>query len=347
MMKRRDFIQNSLFACLPLVGSFGRLPRLLRSDDYLMTVNGPIPIKHAGFVLSHEHVMVDFIGADQVSPVRYSAQTVFDTVFPYLDQARALGAQTLVECTPEWLGRDVTLLQRLSQACGMHIITNTGYYGAAGEKYLPPHAYTESAEQLAARWVAEWKDGIDGTSIKPGFIKTGVDRYPLSAVQRKLVQAAALTHLETGLTIFIHTGDGKAAHEELNIINSMGVSAEAWVWTHAQNEPDRTLHIQAAEAGGWVAFDGLHPQLTDRYVAFLQDMKKQQLLHRVLLSHDAGWYHVGEPRGGHFRPYVSVFEELIPALKKARFTEDEINLLFHTNPTQALAIRSRKLASAF
>jgi len=342
-MKRRAFIQNGLLAAVPFTG-LDPLRWLLTPADHVITVNGAVPSGKLGFVLSHEHILVDFIGADQVSRARYGQDEVFDTVLPYLEEARRRGARTFVDCTPEWLGRDAQLLKRLSDASGLHIITNTGYYGAAGEKYLPPHAFTETAEQLAERWTAEWRDGIDGTGIKPGFIKIGVDQYPLSEVQRKLVRAAALTHLETGLAIFVHTGDGKAALDELSIITDTGVAPDAWVWTHAQNEPDRAAHIQIAKAGGWVAFDGLYPQLTDRYVAFLQDMKAQRLLHRVLISHDAGWYEVGKPRGGNIRAYSSIFEDLIPALKKAGFAAHELHQLFTINPAEALAILIRQTA---
>jgi len=339
-MKRRVFIQKGLLATVPLAG-FDPLRWFLAPSAQVMTVNGPLSADKLGVVLPHEHLLVDFIGADQVSPTRYEQDEAFDTLLPYLREARRHGARTFVDCTPEWLGRDVQLLQRLSDASGMHIVTNTGYYGAAGEKYLPPHAYTETVEQLAERWIAEWHNGIGGTGIKPGFIKTGVDSYPLSEVQRKLVRAAALTHLETGLTIFVHTGDGRAALEELAIVTDTGAAADAWVWTHAQNEPDRALHLQAAKAGGWVAFDGLYPQLVDRYVAFLQDLKAQRLLHRALISHDAGWYEVGKPGGGRIRSYISLFNDLIPALKKAGFKADERRQLFETNPAEALAIRAR------
>lgn len=339
-MKRRTFIHTGLLAAAPIAG-LDHLAWLLPAD-HVITVNGAVPCGKLGFVLSHEHILVDFIGADQVSPTRYGQDEVFTTMLPYLEDARRRGARAFVDCTPEWLGRDIQLLKRLADTSGLHMITNTGYYGAAGEKYLPPHAYTETAEQLAERWIAEWQHGIGGTGIKPGFIKTGVDRYPLSAVQRKLVRAAALTHLQTGLTIFVHTGDGQAALEELAIITDTGAAPDAWVWTHAQSEPDRALHIQAAKAGGWVAFDGLYPQLADRYVAFLQDMKAQHLLHRALISHDAGWYEVGKPHGGTIRPYISIFEDLIPALKKAGFTAAERRQVFETNPAEALAVRIRK-----
>ena len=69
-------------------------------------------------------------------------------------------------------------------------------------------------------------------------------------------------------------------------------------------------------------------------------MNEQGLLGRVLLSHDAGWYRVGEPRGGQFRPYDTLFTTFIPAVKAAGFTDAQVRQLIVTHPRQALA-RSR------
>ncbi|MGH8020026.1 MAG: phosphotriesterase, partial [Opitutaceae bacterium] len=41
-----------------------------------------------------------------------------------------LGVETLVECTPAYVARDPKLLARLSEASGLHVLTNTGLYGA-------------------------------------------------------------------------------------------------------------------------------------------------------------------------------------------------------------------------
>src|SRR5258707_2664095 len=81
---------------------------------------------------------------------------------------KARGARTFVDCTPAWLGRDPNLLVRLSEASGLHIVTNTGYYGAAQDKYLPAHAFEESAEALAARWTSEWRGRILSTRDPAG-----------------------------------------------------------------------------------------------------------------------------------------------------------------------------------
>jgi phosphotriesterase-related protein len=45
-----------------------------------MTVTGPIAPEQMGTTLTHEHVLVDFGGADGVSPERYDRDTVFQTV---------------------------------------------------------------------------------------------------------------------------------------------------------------------------------------------------------------------------------------------------------------------------
>ena len=146
-----------------------------RGRGRAVTVRGPVDAADLGTTLVHEHVLVDFVGADKVARDRYDAEDAFRVVLPHLLALKARGARTLVECTPAWLGRDPALLVRLSEASGLHIVTNTGYYGAAQDKYLPAHAFEESAERLAERWTSEWRDGIEGTGIRPGFIKTGVD----------------------------------------------------------------------------------------------------------------------------------------------------------------------------
>jgi phosphotriesterase-related protein len=284
---------------------------------------------------------VDFIGADRVSPARYDRDEVHRVALQHLRQVRAAGCDTLVECTPAYLARDPALLKRLSHDCGLHILTNTGYYGARDGKYLPTHVAEETADQLAGRWLAEWTNGIDGTDVRPGFIKIGVDKAPLSAANQKLVRAAARTHLKSGLVIACHTGDGAAAMEELEILRDEGVDPSAWIWVHAQNERDQRLHQQAAMRGGWVEFDGISASTLDRHIELVRHMKDGGLLSRVLISHDAGWYSVGEPGGGRFRPYTKLFEEFLPALKRSGFTDEELLRLTVDNPAEAFAVRVR------
>jgi phosphotriesterase-related protein len=302
----------------------------------IQTVTGPVRPESLGVTLMHEHVLVDFIGAADVSRSRYDADAVFKVALPHLQQVRKLGCETLVECTPAYLGRDPELLKRLSEASGLRIVTNTGFYGAANDKHVPSFAFSETAEQLSARWIREATEGLDGTTIKPGLMKIGVDGAPLSAIDAKLVGAAGLATLKTGLPIASHTGSGAAAMAELDLLEAAGVAPVSFIWVHAHSERDDTFHVRAARRGAWVEFDGVSASSLDRHVQLVQHMKNADLLDRVLVSHDAGWYHVGEPGGGRFRPFDTVFTSFVPALSRAGFSDGDVRRLLVDNPRRAL-----------
>ncbi|MFW6310455.1 MAG: phosphotriesterase family protein, partial [Prolixibacteraceae bacterium] len=266
-----------------------------KPEPPVITVEGAIPSNTIGKTLPHEHLLVDFIGADSTGYHRWDKNEVVEKVLPYLNEIKDLGYKTLVECTPAYLGRDPELLRILSERSGIKLITNTGYYSAVNGKFLPEHAFEETAAQLADRWIDEAENGIEDTGVYPGFIKIAVERKQLEEIHRKVVEAACITHLATGLTIMSHTGLSTPAFQQLDILEEYGVHPSAFIWTHAHNEPDFNKHVEAARRGCWIAFDNFKPDRLERYIEFAQLMKKEGLLNRVLFSHDAGWYTPGEP----------------------------------------------------
>ena len=339
-ISRKRFIRDSFLASAGAL----MLPRIIAQEkEIVMTVNGPIDAQKMGFTLTHEHVMADFIGAEKFSKSRYNANEVFETALPFIKDVKAKGVDTFSDCTPAYLGRDADILKRLSNAAGINMLTTTGYYGAVNEKFVPKHAYTETAQQLAERWINEWNHGIEGTPIKPGLIKTSTDKGPLTPMQRKLIQAAGITHLSTGLTIAIHSGNGDAAFEQLEILKEGGVAPSARIWVHAQNETDKAMHIRAGKMKTWVSFDGVNPDTLQTNLDHLKTMKEDDLLEQVLVSQDSGWYNVGDPKGGNFKPYTCLITQFIPLLKQNGFTRDELDLIFKENPVKAFAIKVRKL----
>ena len=334
MITRRQFIQSCI--TFPAVIQFPQ-----KFKNRIFTVNGAINPTDLGKTLSHEHVLVDFIGADKISPSRWKHDAVIKKVLPYLSEMKAKGFKSIVECTPAFIGRDVRLLQKLSEQSGLHILTNTGYYGASDNKYLPKWAFTESAEQLAEQWINEFKNGIDGTSVKPGFIKTGVNSGALSELHQKLIKAAALTHLKTGLTICSHTGPALPAYQELDILKSNDVHPSAFVWVHASGSDEDFIKI--GKMGCWISLDGIGKDNLDKNEKIISLLKADGLLNQVLISHDAGWYKPGEPDGGEFKGFTTIPDKFVPLLKTKGFSEKEINQLLIENPTKAFTIKVRTL----
>lgn len=150
-MNRRSFFKTSAAAIGAIQVGF---LASANATSEINTVLGPIPPGNLGRTLMHEHVLEDFIGADEIAPGRYDSEEVIGKVLSHLKSVRTLGCETLVECTPAYLGRDPGLLARLSEASGLQIITNAGFTGAVGGKYVPRFAHSETAKDIAARWAS-------------------------------------------------------------------------------------------------------------------------------------------------------------------------------------------------
>jgi phosphotriesterase-related protein len=234
------------------------------------------------------------------------------------------------------------LIKRIVNQTGLSILTNTGLYGARNNKYIPSYAYEKTAEELAEMWIDEYEHGIDGTSIKPGFIKISVDNAdPLHPMHEKLVKAAAITHLKTGLTIASHTGEATGLWPQLRILRESGVSPNSFIWVHSQAEKDAENYLKAAKMGCWISLDGLGWELKEHLEKIIF-AKKNGILDRILISHDAGWYDP-QKEDQSIKSYTAIFEQLQRELMSRGFTEEEFNQLIKVNPSKAFAIKVRSL----
>lgn len=319
--------------------------------EYIMTVNGPMSPDSLGVTLTHEHILVDFIGADSTGYFRWNRDSVIAKALPVVMKAKEAGVKTIYECTPEYLGRDPLLLKELSNRTGITFITNTGYYGFSN-KYLPQTFYKEDAATLTEKWTGEFLNGIEETGIRPGFIKIAVNTSDsLSEYDQKIITSAALTHLNTGLTIASHTGPEKPAFAQIQILKNSGVDPSAFIWVHAQRGTIES-NIEAAKEGAWISLDNVRnrPNLKagdrfsiDWYAERIKELKVNKMIHKVLLSHDSGWFDPAKPGGGTINGYTDIFEYLIPALKMRGFTNSEIDQLLIKNPSNAFTIKVRKI----
>ena len=339
-------MKKSIMGIIPAVFLFLMVSCQPPEEDLqIMTVNGSIFSSDMGTTLMHEHVMVDWIGADSTGYHRWDRAGVVERVLPYFLEAGEKGVQTIIEFTPAYLGRDPFILKELSQRSGIQIITNTGYYGAVDNTFIPTHAYDESSEELAARWIEEFVHGIDGSELRPGFMKISVaSEEPLSELHQKIVDAAAITHLETGMAIASHTIGDVPALEQIERLKINGVSPDAWIWTHAQSG-SLEANLEAASEGAWIALDNVNAGADniEWYAQRIEAIKNEGFLDQILISHDAGWYDVGEPEGGDFRGYTDIFEFLLPELSKRGFSEDDIHQLLVNNPQWAFSLWVRAL----
>lgn len=301
----------------------------------IQTVRGRIDPGELGFTLPHEHVMCDFIGAAETGPHRWEREEVIEVMRPYLERICELGVRGFVDCSPAFIARDPLVLRRLSELTRLHIVTNAGLYK---EPFLPAYAFDESADELAARWIAEFEEGIGDTGVKPGFIKVAVNPGRLIPIQQKIVRAAARTHLATGALIASHTVSGVAALEQLDILEEEGVAPDRFVYVHADEEPEMAHHFAVAERGAWVEYDQLKKQEEERHLRLVAAMVDAGYADQLMISHDAGWYQVGEERGGEVRDYEYIPGTFLGRMRSVGLGDEVVHQLIVENPARAFAM---------
>jgi len=309
-------------------------------EERVMTVTGAVNVSGVGLMLPHEHLFSNF-GADAAEHARYEESALLAQVVPYGRKLKELGCDAVADCTAAWFGRRPDLLAKISRETGLKILTNTGLYGAANDRYVPEYARSETADQLAARWIGEWENGIGDSGIRPGFMKIGVDPGALSKFDAKLVRAAAITHRETGLAIAVHTGAStESVRGQLGILGEEGVAPSAWIWVHANKMQDATELVRVARQGGWVELDGVSADAENNaeHLRLLGALRESGYLDRVLLSHDGNSFRYG---GRPMKPYDGLFTHFLPAMKKAGYGDEEIRQVTVLNPRQAFRVARR------
>ncbi len=302
----------------------------------IQTVLGDISPDEFGLALVHEHVICDFIGADEVSRDRYDQKKVFDLMLPYLAEIRQLGVTGFVDCTPAFMARDCHLLASLSEASDIHIVTNTGLYK---EPYLPEFALKNSADRLAHIWKDEIESGIEATSIKAGFIKIAVNPGLIAPMQQKIARAAARCSLLTGATIACHTASGVAARHILTILREEDLDPDRLIVVHCDAEEGLKYHLEVAQQGAWVEYDALREENAERTLKLIRFMVKNGFEDQLLLSQDAGWYHVGEEGGGDIRGYAYLVRDFVPLMLTSGFNQKLVDKILMENPSRAFQIR--------
>lgn len=301
----------------------------------IITVRGPLPVEEMGITLPHEHIMVDFIGANKVGFHRYDSKEVVDTMLPRLQEIREQGVQTFVDCTPMYLARDVLVLRELSEKSGLNILTNTGQYK---KPYLPEETFRIAAEQLAEQWIREFHEGIDGTGIRPGFIKTAMPPGPMSSIQGKVIKAAAITSRQTGMVIATHMEDSTPIPEILAILEKHGLPADRWILVHAQLIQEKKELLRLGRLGIWIELDGIAPDSAEWNTSLLLSLLEAGFTDRILLSQDAGWYNVGEEGGGKQVPYTFLLDRFLPMIQEIGVGKDSLQQLTVSNPARAFAL---------
>jgi phosphotriesterase-related protein len=135
-----------------------------------------------------------------------------------------------------------------------------------------------------------------------------------------------------------HTGGGAAGLLATKLFIKEKANPARFIVAHSDGH-GLPINRQVAELGSWVSFDGISRRPLEDHLKLVGEMTKKHA-DRLLLSHDNGWYSVGQENGGEIRDYNYICDVFLPAFRKAGGSEALIQKLTVQNPASALTLQT-------
>jgi predicted metal-dependent phosphotriesterase family hydrolase len=146
-------------------------------------------------------------------------------------------------------GRDINFLRQAAMLSRMPIVAGGGFYA---QPWYPKEISTMSENQIVEALI---KQADDDTLGAWGEIGSWDE---ITADERKVFRAIGRAQVATNIPIFTHTGiPGKAALEQLNILEDAGVPLDKVVIGHMGNLADANVYVHKiiCRRGAYVGFD--------------------------------------------------------------------------------------------
>ena len=312
---------------------------------FVNTVLGPVDTADLGFTLSHEHVGTNAAGLRHTYPEIINRPALKEQAVAAFKDAYAEGVRTMIEVSTFDLGRDIELIQEVSRESGVQVIAATGNHLAV------PRPFGEvSPDVIAAMYVREIKEGIEGTGIKAGIIKVASDRGGVTQPQENVLRAAALTHKQTGIPISTHTwSPDRGGDQQVRILQEEGVDLNRVYIGHSSDDTDMGYLLGLLAKGVWLGMDrypGGRDPSTPNWEVRTEIVKKlidEGHCGRIMLSHD---YSVPKAR---YMPeeqearraanpdgFNFIGRYVLPRLKDLGATDQDIHTMMVDNPRRFL-----------
>lgn len=301
----------------------------------VQTVLGPIPAAELGVTACHEHLLwhlPDHLAGEDTDLGLDS----IPAAVAELRHFKSAGGNALVEMSTQEIGRSPQELKQLSLASGVHIITVTGHHK---EKFSAASLNGQTVEQIASRMITEIRLGIDDSPIRAGAIKVATSLNDASESERRVIQAAALAHAETGAPITTHTEAGSYAIQQADLLLEAGVLPEKLLIGHLDRNQPREVYFELADRGVFLGFDqiGKEKYWPDNQRAMLiKDLIAAGYERQILLSSDLARKSSWKVHNPNTQGLGHVLLVFVPLLKQHGISDLNLRTLLVENPARFL-----------
>ena len=313
-------------------------------DKRVMTVRGPISSSELGVTLMHEHFAFAFPGwyaDDSLAP--YDREEVETKCLAVLKGVKDAGIKTIVDATPADVGgRDPILLRSLSEKSGINIIAVTGIYtengGASGYyKWQSTMGGRDLEEDLYELFLKELTVGIGKSGVKAGLIKVATSDPAITEYEETIIKAAVRVSKETAVPIITHTDAATVGPAQQDLFLKLGANPLGVMIGHQNNAEDIGYPLSELQKPGfYIAFDRTNPLMSLKAEDNIISLVKRGYGDRIMLSHDCILVWLGRPmtppaNWADWNP-LYVHRRLIPKMKAAGITDEQISAILVSNP---------------
>ena len=345
-------------------------PAASEQGPTVQTVLGPVGPTELGITLIHEHLIVDLRcywspsddpkiafapltlenrGRVLAQPFAVRSNLLIDEPEIVADELRLYrnaGGTTIVDLTPDGIGRDPVALKWLAEVTGLNVISGCGYYVKASH---PVGMETRSRDDLAAEMIRDLTVGIRGTGVRAGVIgEIGMATSPMDPIELKVLEAAVVAHQETGCAIVTHSAPGQdSPFEVVEAMEAAGADMTRVVQSHLDERfrTDTEKFRRLAQSGVNFGIDTFGRELyyearkrqhptdevrVDAVIALLE----AGLIDHVLLAQDVCFKHELSTYGGY--GYSHLLQTVVPRLKYRGVSDHELDQMMRVNPARVL-----------
>lgn len=342
------------------------------------TVLGIIDRDLLGFTLPHEHFFIDCsvdfrepsnpkekdlayqpVSFENLSWVRSHIWFNLDNVC-LTDVSEAIreailfkeaGGQSVIDVTPNHVGRDPKALARIAKEAGINVIMGTAYYREPSYK---PEMKVESKteEEIASEFVRNIIEGING--ICAGIIGEVACSWPMTENERKVLRAGAIAQQQTGAALMVHPGFyDEAPLEIIDILRDAGADISRVIMCHmGETIKSHSARFRLADTGCYLEWDrfgsdGEYPFYNEGSPNLIPDVPNdperlnqivqligEGFLNQILISHDTFLKIELHRFGG--QGYSHILTNVIPLMREKRISDEIIHTITVENPKRIL-----------
>jgi phosphotriesterase-related protein len=300
----------------------------------VQSVTGPADTADLGFTLMHEHILACTPGLYTSYPHLFDRDLVLRTAIDKLGRAHECGVETLVDMSPADFHRDPELAREASAASGVRIIHATGGYW-----HTTLYFERGDADVLAALFVSDIREGMNGTDIRAGILKAATGDAGVTPSNEKMLRAVARAHRQTGVPISTHTQMSKRnGLDQQRVFQEEGVDLKRVVIGHSNDVVDVPYLEQLIDNGSWIGMDrfGLDLFLPEQQrIELLVEMCRRGYDERIVISHDASALvdFVSDAfRGQPYWNWQTISNRILPAVRERGVSEAQIRRMTVENP---------------